>query len=276
MNNILKYCIRIAIAVVCAIVSTLFTSCEKELDFEYHDIPAKTVVEGALTQDGVSVSITLTTPMDEPMNRDQITDATVTISDLSSGDILPLLPDAKGVFRADLQGVAGNDYQLTVEKDGKRYVAVSRMQPAVAVESVGFYWIKMPGDEMAALRIRFEDLPGHNDYYWERIYRNGKSYKWNVITDRGAINGIVEDVITTTHRDPEKENNDKDLIVPGDEITVSVTAIDRRMADYLMALANNSNGQVIFDGADPCLGYFLASPVTSTTLQYLPDQFGYE
>lgn len=47
---------------------TLCTSCEKELDFHYHDVEPQLVIEGCVTDEGTSVALTRTTPMDEPMN----------------------------------------------------------------------------------------------------------------------------------------------------------------------------------------------------------------
>lgn len=50
------------------VLMAAMTSCEKELDFKYHDIAPLTVIEGELTPDGAKVGITLTTPMAEPMD----------------------------------------------------------------------------------------------------------------------------------------------------------------------------------------------------------------
>ena len=46
----------------------LLTSCEKELDFKYHDVESQLVIEGNVTQDGTIVALTYTTPMGEPMS----------------------------------------------------------------------------------------------------------------------------------------------------------------------------------------------------------------
>lgn len=91
------------------------TSCEKELDFEYHDIEPLTVIEGYINQDGSSIRITHTTPMDEPMNRTPLTDATVTLSDVTAGQSVELLPDEEGNFVNLTPGIVGHIYTLTVE-----------------------------------------------------------------------------------------------------------------------------------------------------------------
>lgn len=55
----------------------LLMSCEKELDFKYHDIEPQLVIEGILSQEGVRVSLTNTTPMDEKIEKNYLTDAEV-------------------------------------------------------------------------------------------------------------------------------------------------------------------------------------------------------
>ncbi len=59
----------------------LACSCEKELDFKYTDIEPILVIEGYQNEEGSSVALTLTTPMDEPMDHTRLTDASVTIED---------------------------------------------------------------------------------------------------------------------------------------------------------------------------------------------------
>lgn len=73
-------------------------SCEKELDFKYNDIEPLTVIEAEITPDGAKVGITLTTPMDEPMDRSHLTDAVVTLTDLTDGTVYDLSVDAEGFF----------------------------------------------------------------------------------------------------------------------------------------------------------------------------------
>ena len=60
-----------------ALLPVVLISCEKELDFKYHDIDPITVIEGVLTLDGPLIATTLTMPMDEPMDHTRLTDASV-------------------------------------------------------------------------------------------------------------------------------------------------------------------------------------------------------
>ena len=63
-----------------AIAAAAFASCEKEIDFKYHDIPEQQVIECLLTQNGVSAKLTKTVATDEPFPKETVTDASVIIT----------------------------------------------------------------------------------------------------------------------------------------------------------------------------------------------------
>lgn len=264
--NFIKYTALFSVIIV-------MTSCEKELDFEYHDIDALTVVEAMLSQHGSVVTLTYTTPMNEPIDMTPITDATVTLTDFSTGDQYHLVADANGSFRNMTPGITGHRYGLTITENGRTYTAESTMLPPTQITDAVFKWIKMPGDDMAALQIRFTDNPSTLDYYWVRIYRNDEPYMWSIISDRAAVDGILEETVTTTHRDTEQEN-DKSLLLDGDVVKISVTPVDHAMFDNLTALAAGNNGFKMING-ESCLGFFIASPIATTSIIYHPNQIEY-
>lgn len=154
------------------LIALLLSSCEKELDFEYHDIPAIPVVEGELSNDGVSVSLTQTTPMDETLDRTRLTDATVTLTDLTAGTENSLTPDAEGFFHAADGGITGHDYRLTVERGADRFEATTTMLPGTEIVGLEFNWIAMPYDDVAVLQGKFRTVEATH-CYWARVYRNG-------------------------------------------------------------------------------------------------------
>lgn len=263
----------ISSAAVIMMLSAMSVGCEKELDMEYHDIEPLPVVEASLTQREVTVAVSFTTPMNEAITDSRFTDAEVILTDLSSGDNYNLIADNEGLFRKDIAGIVGHEYRLNVKINENNYSSVSTMLASTEISDLRFYWIKMPGDDMAALRILFSDNPLTSDYYWIRIYRNGQAYTWSVITDRAAIDGKLEETITTTHRD-ESQEDEKQIIRDGDEVRAIVTPISRSMFDYLTAIMNSSNGENQFEGGR-CLGYFLASPAAMSSVIYHPEDIGY-
>lgn len=257
-----------------ALAGLALTSCEKELDFKYHDIAPVQVIEGALTQEGAKVSLTLTTPMDEPMDRRRLTDATVTITDLTEGSTLELAPDDAGDFRSADPGIPGHEYLLTVTRAGETRTSRTRMYPAVEITDLKFNWIKMPYDDVAALQISFADDPAvKEECYWVRVYRNGEIYMWNEVQDFMAVDGIIDGVLMTSRKDTDEEDDDK-VLVDGDVVTVTVTRIDRRLHDYIEAVANDSNGEQLFDGP-LCTGYFTAGDVSSRSVTFHPSEIPY-
>ncbi len=252
-------------------VMLMSASCEKELDFEYHDIDPLTVIEAELTPDGVKVGITYTTPMDEPIDRTRLTDAMVTLTDLTDGTVYNLQPDATGFFVDATPGIAGHDYRLVVERDGCRYEADATMYPPVEIESLEFKWIKMPYDYVAVFEGRFYDNATSNgDCYWVKLYRNGEIYQWSEIDDRGAVDGVCTFFTMTTRKDTDEED-DADVLYDGDVMTCTISPISRPMHDYLEALQNDSNGPAMFSG-DVCLGYFIATSPVADSIVFHPDE----
>lgn len=222
----------------------------------------------------VFTGITQTTPMNEPMDKTLLSDAVISLVDLTTGVEIQLESDSAGKFINPAPGIPGHDYRLSIKLGEKEFYSDSKMLTPTEILETSFKWIKMPGDDMAALVIRFADNPRTPDYYWVRVYRNGEPYQWSVINDFAQVSGIMEETLTTTHRDSSKEEDEKALLVDGDVLKVTVTPVDREMFDYLGALNAGNNGFKMFSG-DECLGFFLASPVASATITYHPDDIKY-
>ncbi|MDE6395101.1 MAG: DUF4249 domain-containing protein [Duncaniella sp.] len=261
--SILRYLCPILILVLSA-------SCKKELDFKYLDIEPLTVIEGELTPEGIRVGITLTTPMGEPMDRTPLTDASVTLSDLTDGTTITLIPDAEGYYTGSRPGVAGHEYRLTVERDGSTYEAVTTMYPSTEIISLEFNWIKMPYDQVAILQGKFLDTDVEGQCYWVQLLRNGESYQWIEVDNRGAIDGVYSFLTMTSRRDTDEEEEDE-VLFDGDVMTCRVCPVSRGMYDYLGALQIGSNGPAMFSG-DRCLGYFMATSPVSQSIVFHPDE----
>lgn len=267
---------KTALALVSVTMAVLAAGCEKELDFKYHDIEALTVIEGTLTESGADVTIRLTTPMDEPMDRTCLTDAQVTLSDLHTGESTVLTADDRGHYRSGAAGVPGHEYLLTVSRDGKEYTSASLMRRAPKIEGLEFKWISMPYDDVAALQVAFADSDptAYGDCYWIRICRNGEFYKWSTVQDDRAIDGVLYESVNTTRKDESAEDED-DLLVDGDEVRVTVAQVSKAFYDYLNAMSSDSNGPRMFQG-DMCLGYFLAAGVSESTIEFHPDRMDHD
>ncbi len=254
---------------IAAILMTGLASCEKELDIKYHDIDPVTVIEGELTPGGIKVGITMTTPMDEPMNLTRLTDASVTLTDMSTAITYTLTAADDGYFRNPVSGIAGHAYRLTVSRGNDVFEAETTMFSPSEFVSLEFNWIKMPYDHVAVLQGQFIDTPD-TDCYWVKIFRNDKIYRWSEMNNRSSIDGVLTFVAMTTRQDTDKDD-ESDILYDGDVVTATVCAISRDMYDYLEALQNDSNGPAMFTGGK-CLGYFIATSPVSKSITFHPDQ----
>ncbi len=269
------------------LMGMLLTGCEKELDFKYHEIPAIPVAEIFLTQDGAYAKLTHTTPMGEALDTIPQTDATITITDLTDGTTLTagtavadgttltdgmsngsheLIPGADGVFRAPLRGVPGHEYLVVVERQGKVATATGVMTPEVPIVGMEFSSYKMPYGDSGLLVTKFEDVdPAAGTCYWLRYLRNGEMWRWKTVTDHGAQEGIVSNIVMLGKIEEEPE--DEDDLRDGDLVTVLVTQISRDFYDYLEAVSNDSNGPWMFAGTET-LGFFLPGARTTATATF--------
>lgn len=255
--------------IIIILIIFFLTSCEKELDFQYHDIEPQLVIEGLLDQEGIRVTLSNTTPMDEKIEKNYLTDGLVWLIDETYQEKIKLLPDINGVYQAPYSGKADNTYRLEISRAGKSYLSTCKMRPATTIEGLKFQWIKMPYDYVAVLQIIFKDLDSVDDCYWIKLFRNGEPYKWIISDDKGSVNGLIMEVIMTTRKDLDEED-EKDKLKEGDKVKVVINAISREMYDYLIAIENNSNGPTMFEN-DFCLGYFLASDSVADSIIFHPD-----
>ena len=252
-------------------LTAALAGCEKELDFEYHDVDSPLVIEAVLTGEGPTVRLTHTTPMNEHMDLSPVTDAIVTLADLTDGTSRSLPLRADGSYGDDISGEPGHEYQVDVTAGGTRFRSACTMEHSSEITGMLFQWIKMPYDYVAVLQVSFREAPGNKDNcYWVRLLRNGEPYSWSVIDHRVASDGIINFVTMTSRRDIEEED-DEDVLLDGDEVTALVIPVSLRMADYLMALELDSNGLPMWEGGF-CLGYFLAAPVAEKSVIFRPSE----
>ena len=252
------------------LLAILFYSCKKELDFEYHEIDPILVIEGELTQSGCETRLTFTTPMNEYMDTTHIRNAQVMLIDMTDETYFNLKSDENGVFINDVPGEVGHTYELAIIYNENMYSSSCEMRGATEIYNVGFSWLKMPYDYVAILEVEFKEIVGNGNYYWLRIYRNGKAYKWLLCDNKSAFNGKITQMTMTTRKNLDKED-EKDILREGDTIEVEILTISREMYDYLSALQISSNGPQMFEG-EFCLGYFLASSPVSRTIVFHPDE----
>lgn len=246
-------------------------SCEKELDFRYHDVESQLVIEAILSEEGSTVSLTQTVPMGEALIISQLTDAVVRIKDITENISYNLIVDEKGIFYEGTPGIPGHEYGIEVFCNGKCYLSSCMMRQPTHILSLDFKWIKMPYDYVAVLQVSFTDpVDTSDDCYWIRLFRNGEPYMWLLSDDRRSVNGIISEVTMTSRKDISEED-DATVLRDGDVVSVAIAPISREMYDYLIALQADSNGPRMFEG-DYCLGYFMAAPISKSEIEFRPSE----
>lgn len=258
-----------------ATAALTISSCENEIDFDYHDIPQQQVIEALLTQDGISVRLTKTVATDQPFSADLTTDAVVTVTDLTDDMSYLLTAGADGIFTApSIAEITGHRYELNVSIGEETFTATSTALSPTEIVSSEFNWIKMPYDDVAILKVTFTETDDKLDRYWMRVFRNGEMYQWQVMDSRNAADGLVTGLMMTSRRDTDEED-DNIVLRDGDVIEIEVMPVSQTMADYLNSLNNGDyNGYRLFSG-DYCLGYFLAAPMSKAQIIYHPDEIDY-
>ncbi|MCC8096328.1 MAG: DUF4249 domain-containing protein [Tannerellaceae bacterium] len=241
----------------------VFTACEKEIEMDYRSVEPLYVVEGRVTNEVTEVLVTVTRDMDDGSSPAAQDDAVVTVT-AGNGDHFLLSFEPDGYYRAaGVTGTVGENYLLTVAVDGKEFTSESVMHGATGIDELYFQWLKVMGERLVILTFSFEDIPGEENYYCYRIYRNGENYRWNVFHDRGNDGQVITlDIVCMTEQMAEdnKEDDWDDILYEGDVVEIELQTIDKRTYDYLFSVglsdAASTNPVDNFTGG--CLSYFAA------------------
>ena len=265
----------------------LFTACEKDIDFDYHEIAPLVVVEGRVTNEGTEVHITHSRSVNDSVRGKTLPGATVVISCDGHTDTLTYHP-ADDCYKSPMTGEAGKTYHLSIDFEGKHYESTSTMPDPAPIVSTQFYWMKVLEERLLVNVLWAEDPhPDTRDYYYFRMDRRSshphalaksknhpKAYRWNVFDDRGNPPGFVfRDIHCMMERTAEEDKEDDwdRILYEGDTVTIQLMTIDQPTYNYFRTLTSGQGG-----GANPisnitggCLGYFTAASVSrSDTLIY--------
>ena len=278
------------VALVLFILLTALTGCKKEIDFDYHEMQPIVVVEGRVTNEGMTVRITKTRSVTDSVKGRCLQQAVVHI--LSEGQSEPLYYDEQtDSYRSDKAGVVGQTYRLQVDYEQCHYEATSVMMPPAPLLSAEFLWQPVLKERLLAFEVWAADpAPTERNYYWYRMDRIShhphfqavapslEAYRWSVFDDRGCPPGkIYRDVMCMSQRvaEEDEEENWKSILYDGDSIMFQFLTIDRPTYDYYSSLRAGQGG-----GANPktalsggCQGYFVAGSISRTdTIVFRPAE----
>lgn len=182
-------------------------------------------------------------------------------------------------------GSIGDEFRLTVRYQGQTYTAYSRLNRTTVVDSITYEFRERPnfGDAREGYYAQFFgfDLPGQNDFYWIRAYKNGKlitrptliNYAFNAVRGSGAGSDGFAFIPPIRSR----ITDSRDPYQIGDEVRVEIWSVDEATYEFLVQAENQINNSGLFarplentrtnivspSGASlPALGWFCVSEVS--------------
>ena len=150
----------------------LLTSCEKEIDLDYHQVDPIYVVEASVSNNGTEVRISQTNDMDDNNSISDISGAKVTLS-ADNGRQWDIPYSRNGFYRSTLVGEAGTTYTLNVTLNGENFTSTSTMQRAPTLNKFRFVWMKVASERIMVGDLRIQDIMNEDSWYFMHIYRNG-------------------------------------------------------------------------------------------------------
>lgn len=160
-------------------------SCEDKIDLsdKLKNTESQLVVDAFLNNLSETQTVVLsgTQPFYDNASQKLISGATVALSDLSTGSSFAFTETEQGKFTSSVKGdsmlVVGHEYALNINYKNENFVAYSKMNRVVPVDSIEFTEAETFGGEKIAGKYAAEffatDSLGWGDRYWVRFYRNG-------------------------------------------------------------------------------------------------------
>ncbi|RPD41643.1 DUF4249 domain-containing protein [Chitinophaga barathri] len=176
-----------------------FTACEDVIDVEVPEGKTYTVVDAWLTNTPgrQDFRITQSVPYTNQAPAPIVSDAVVTLTDMTSGQVYPFA-FANGKYSNDPGaavsiGVVGHIYKLRVELKESTFEAIDTLKRVPVIDSISYEFKTAEnaasGEEGFYARWYGKDIAGATDYYWIRSYRNNTD---NRVADAFAIDGSFE------------------------------------------------------------------------------------
>ena len=257
---------RNTFAFVCLLTVGLF-ACEDEVVLDLPDAPPVLVIDAFINDipGDQQIILTETQPYFSNTLPDPVTGAIVQVSSDNGGVFDFTDEDNDGVYTwsptgAETIGTVGDQFELSVQFQGKAYRAFSQMNRVPEVDSVVFTF----RDEDTPFQERgyygefvATDLVGPGDAYWIKAYKNdtllNRPFELNLAVDAGFnlggnIDGVV--FIQPIQDGVNPLNDDLDQILPylpGDSLYVEIHSITLETWEFLTQVAIQTQRDGGFD-----------------------------
>lgn len=267
MKNTKLYIIAVALL-------TLASSCNKVIDIKTGNDSGKLDIEANIVDTTGLQTITLSrnVPFTSTNVYPAVTGATVSVADASGNNYLFTEGPLGTYTNAQLTGVSGTNYKLTVVSGGTTYNAASTLPVKVALDSVTSQNrpLSTGSNPKKQIVVHYKDQPGIANYYRFVLFINGVQVKSVFVFDDQFNDGLY---VNNILRIQDNDDNSTDIYA-GDKVTVIMECIDQPMYLYWFTLAQQGNGPG--GGVTPSdpptnispitLGYFSAHTTQSQTI----------
>jgi hypothetical protein len=246
----------------------LLSGCQQVVSIDLNTANPRIVIEGNIKDQPGPYSVYLSMTgsyFDTTLATPRVSHAKVIITD-DVGNRDTLKEVTSGTYQSSaLQGASGRTYTLTVNTDGKDYMAISSMPAKVFIDSL----YAMPrhslnGESGYDIYVMFKDPPELGNYY--RI--NARS---STVIPADSIDGrryrLFTDKLTNGNEMTERIRAGKNVSI-GDTITIELCSIDKASYDYfntLRDILSSDRSPTSLSPANPnsnisgdALGYFAA------------------
>ena len=233
----------------------LLTSCEKDIDIDYHQVPSLYVVEASVNNTHMEARVSKTQNMDDNSTQSSLNNAVVVITG-DDGSSRKLSYLSNGRYFSKDEGVPGVTYTITVDIDGEHFTATSTMQKKPTINSFRVIRKKITTEWFQIGELKFQDLPNEDNWYFMHIYRNDTGYRWAVLDDRNDPNKERQQLFTFFR----EGEGGSDVLRDGDDLRIELYTIDQGAYDYLysMQMMENTGTNPLTNFTGGCLGYFSA------------------
>ncbi len=206
----------------------IFSGCKKIINVDLQNTAAQLVIEGTVTNtNSASVSITKSITFSSDNTFPAVTGAIVSITD-NTGNVFSLKETTQGNYsNANLIGVPGKTYNLSVNVNGTVYTSSSTMPKQVNLDTLLFEEIAFGSKFIWIVKPQYFDPPEIGNYYKfiEKInnVRNPTLWVWE---DKFTNNGISTRPLI----------QQDSVINLKDTIEIEMQCIDRNVFRYFVAL----------------------------------------
>jgi hypothetical protein len=246
----------------------LFSSCEKVIDVDLNTSEPRIVIEGKIstdTADKATVRLSQSVNFDESNSFPPVTNAIVTITDQTINRTDTLKEVQAGLYQAaQLRGVEGHTYFLTIKAGDKTFTATTNLPAKVNLDDIEIRAQAFFGNTDYQIIPKFKDPVGIGNNYRFVLSVNDKMQNDIFVLNDELSDGVVNGRPLFRQRSSDSTEN----IGIGDRITLEMQCIDKAVYDYFSTLSGDGGGGPGGGSATPAnpisninggaLGYFAA------------------